>query len=249
MALRPWSPIPIVDGDEPLVPLPPLLFRLEPHPYASLGAPYGENVCPFRLRQGVVQRLLDAQALLQQQQPTWRLAIFDAWRPVAVQRFMLAHATAQLCRERGVDPESSGPDWEAVREEVGCFWAPPSEDPATPPPHSTGAAVDLSLANNLGALLEMGGAIDAIGPISHPLHHAQAAAADPRGEAASWHRRRLLLAEVMQQAGFAQHPQEWWHFSYGDQLWAWRTGHAQAIYGRAGERAGPGASGLLPSER
>ena len=235
MALRPWSPIPIVEGGDPLVPLPPLLHRLEPHPYASLGAPYGGQACPFRLRQGVVERLLRAQRLLRELEPSWRLAIFDAWRPVAVQRFMVAHATAQTCRERGLDPEGAGPAWEAVRQEVACFWAPPSEDPATPPPHSTGAAVDLTLADDSGDPLEMGGAIDAIGPLSHPLHHAMAAAADPHGAAACWHRRRLLLAEVMGGAGFAQHPGEWWHFSWGDQLWAWRSGQPRAVYGRVGD--------------
>jgi D-alanyl-D-alanine dipeptidase len=235
MAQRPWSPIPIVEAGEPLVPLPSGLHRLEPHPYASLGAPYGEDACPFRLRKGVVERLLLAQALLQEKEPTWRLAIFDAWRPVAVQQFMVAHATAQTCRERGLDPQGSGPAWEAVRQEVGCFWAPPSEDPATPPPHSTGAAVDLTFARASGEPLEMGGAIDAIGPISYPRHYAEAAAADPQGQQAGWHRRRLLLAAVMEGAGFAQHPQEWWHFSYGDQLWAWRTDQGRAIYGRTGD--------------
>jgi D-alanyl-D-alanine dipeptidase len=217
------------------MPLPPPLHRLEPHPYAALGAPYGNHGCPFRLRQGVVERLLLAQELLQSREPGWRLAIFDAWRPVAVQRFMVAHATAEACRQRGLDPEGEGPAWEAVREEVGAFWAPPSEDPATPPPHSTGAAVDLTLAGPKGEPLAMGGAIDAIGPISHPDHHAAAAAADPHGEPACWHQRRLLLAEVMGGAGFAQHPGEWWHFSWGDQLWAWRTGKPRAVYGRVGD--------------
>lgn len=235
MALRPWSPIPIAPEDDPLIPLPQELLRLEPHPYASLGAPYGKDACPFRLRAGVVQRLLKAQQRLQQKESGWRLAIFDAWRPVAVQRFMVAHAMAEACREQGLDPNGSGPAWERVRDDVGVFWAPPSEDPATPPPHSTGAAVDLTLASLSGAPLEMGGAIDAIGPISHPDHFAAAAASAPDGEAACWHQRRQRLAEVMAGAGFAQHPQEWWHFSHGDQLWAWRTGQSLAIYGRVGD--------------
>jgi D-alanyl-D-alanine dipeptidase len=38
----------------------------------------------------------------------------------------------------------------------------------------------------------------------------------------------------MEVAGFAQHPNEWWHFSHGDQLWAWRLGHPSAHYGRWG---------------
>ena len=248
MALRPWSPIPIVDQGDPLLPLPPDLHRLEPHPYASLGAPYGRNACPFRLRLGVVHRLLEAQQHLQRREPCWRLAIFDAWRPVAVQRFMVAHATIEACRQRGLDPEGSGPAWDAVREEVGCFWAPPSDDPATPPPHSTGAAVDLTLAMAHGQPLEMGGAIDAIGPVSHPLHHAAAAAIDPDGDPARWHQRRLLLMEVMEAAGFAQHPQEWWHFSYGDQLWAWRSGQPQALYGRVGEAEEEGTLGLAAGD-
>ncbi len=226
--LRPWSPVVIAECGEPLVELPPALWRLEPHPYQALGAPYGSGASPFRLRQGVIRRLLEAQQRLQDEQPRWRLAIFDAWRPVAVQAFMVGHALAEACRERGIDPQSSGPEREAVAADVARFWAPPSEDPATPPPHSTGAAVDLTLADREGRPLAMGGAIDAIGPISAPDHYAGAASGS---EAAGWHQRRRLLATVMAAAGFAQHPHEWWHFSHGDQLWAWREGRDRAIYG------------------
>lgn len=230
--MRPWSPIPIVDNGEPLLPLPAWLQRIEPHPYQSLGAPYGDCGCPFRLRRGVIARLDVAAAALSREAPGWRLAIFDAWRPVPVQRFMVAHAIAEECRARGLDPTSDGAEQQQVEEAVGRFWAPPSEDPATPPPHSTGAAVDLTLADASGTLLSMGGAIDAIGAVSEPEHHAEAAQADPGGAAARWHGRRRLLRRVMAAAGFIQHPNEWWHFSHGDQLWAWQSGAAQAVYGR-----------------
>ncbi len=241
--LRPWSPVPIEDNGEPLIALPAELLRLEPHPYAALGAPYGQAGCPFRLRQGVVERLLQAQDALQQQH-SWRLAVFDAWRPLAVQAFMVEHALREECRVRGVDPQQASPERAAVAAEVGRFWAPPSADPATPPPHSTGAAVDLTLAGPAGALLTMGGAIDAIGEVSEPEHYASAAAADPSSPAADWHRRRRLLQEVMMAAGFCQHPNEWWHFSHGDQLWAWRSGTPRARYGRwAGDGAGAVAVG------
>jgi D-alanyl-D-alanine dipeptidase len=231
--LRPWSPIPIDDAGEPLGDLPSTLWRLEPHPYQVMGAPYGAGASPFRLRRAVITRLETAQALLQQQQPQWRLAIFDAWRPIAVQAFMVRHAFRGACRERGLDPDAGGDAQAGVAAEVDRFWAPPSNDPATPPPHSTGAAVDLTLAGLSGQPLAMGGAIDAIGAISEPGHYAGAA---PGSEAADWHARRCLLAAVMQAAGFAQHPNEWWHFSHGDQLWAWRCQQPQALYGAvAGE--------------
>ena len=142
---------------------------------------------------------------------------------------MVRHAFGEACRERGLDPDAGGAAQRAVALEVDRFWAPPSPDPATPPPHSTGAAVDLTLADALGQPLPMGGEIDAIGPISAPDHYAAAAEGS---EAGTWHRRRLLLAAVMGEAGFAQHPHEWWHFSHGDQLWAWRRQQPRALYGR-----------------
>ncbi len=237
MALRPWSPIPIVEAGEPLVSLPPQLWRLQPHPYVRLGAPYGNQGDPFRLRSGVLERLLQAEHALQQAQPLCRLAIFDAWRPLAVQRFMVRHAVVEECARTGVDPDQPSPARDQVMAAVGRFWAPPSDDPTTPPPHSTGAAVDLTLADDAGTPLAMGGEIDAIGPVSEPEFHAQAALTDPGGEAARWHGRRQLLARVMAGAGFVQHPNEWWHFSWGDQLWAWRRGETQARYGRIGEVA------------
>jgi D-alanyl-D-alanine dipeptidase len=230
--MRPWHGVPIVDCGQPLEPLPATLLRLEPHPYARLGAPYGPDASPFRLRSGVVHGLLAAQEALRRQEPELRLAIFDAWRPLAVQRFMVRHALVQECRSRGLDPDRQGPELESVRQLVGRFWADPCDDPATPPPHSTGAAVDLTLADRDGNIVAMGGAIDALGPVSVPDHYAAAATAAPQGQAARWHANRERLRAVMAAAGFARHPNEWWHFSLGDQLWAWSRGEERAIYGR-----------------
>ena len=226
--MRPWSPIPIEECGEPLQALPPALLRIEPHPYIALGAPYGASGNPFQLRLGVVQRLLDAQQQLVEHDPGLRLSIFDAWRPIAVQAFMVDHSIAELCRERGVEVRS-GDAFDQVVADVGRFWAAPSRDPMTPPPHSTGAAVDLTLSSSDGTPLAMGGEIDAIGAVSEPQHYAGRDDSNAR----RWHQRRQLLAEVMGAAGFAQHPNEWWHYSFGDQFWAWRRGAAVAIYAEA----------------
>lgn len=239
MSLRPWSEIAISDCGELLEPLPVALFRMEPHPYAAIGAPYGEGSCPFRLRRGVIKRLLQAQSHLLDQGTGYRLAIFDAWRPIAVQRYMVDHTIGVECNARGLNPQQDLPEVRSVIEEVGRFWAPPSLDPSSPPPHSTGAAVDLTLLDHSGQLVDMGSAIDAIGAVSEPNHYLEVANGTGNGEerdqALQWHHRRSLLAEAMVAAGFAQHPNEWWHFSYGDQLWAWRTGQPQALYGRSSE--------------
>jgi len=228
---RPWNAIPIHDNGEPLIDLPPSLHRLQPHPYEALGAPYGAGGSPFRLRRSVVERLLIAQADLQRREPSCRLAIFDGWRPVAVQAFMVNHAIGSECAARGVEANAPSARRQAIQREVERFWAPPNQDPSTPPPHSTGAAVDLTLATAGGSPLAMGGEIDAIAPVSEPDHYA-IAALDTGSPAAIWHRRRVLLRGAMAAAGFCQHPNEWWHFSHGDQLWAWRSGQATARYGR-----------------
>lgn len=234
--MRPWSPIPILENGDPMLALPPALLRLEPHPYQALGAPYGPGRSPFQLRRGVTERLLEAQRRLQDSHNGWRLAIFDGWRPVAVQHFMVEHTITAECSARGVDRQQPSPERQAVIEAVGRFWAPPSDDPATPPPHSTGGAVDLTLADARGRPVAMGSAIDAIGEISEPDHPGRLAQTLPPGPAReallSHQRHRDLLQQVMTGAGFAQHPGEWWHFSWGDQLWAWRSGAAQAVYGR-----------------
>ena len=214
---RPWHGITIAENGEALVPLPPALLRWDPHPYVALGAPYPATSDPFRLRTSVAERLLIAQERLQASSGRIKLLIFDAWRPLAVQRFMVEHTRSLP----GVSEE-----------EVLALWADPSEDPATPPPHSTGAAVDLTLADQHGQPLDLGGDIDAVGPIAKPEYFASA----PIGSReALFHQRRSLLEEVMASAGFARHPGEWWHFSWGDQLWAWQCSKSEAFYGRSAQ--------------
>lgn len=161
---RPWHSVSIDDCGESLRPLRSVLTCMEPHPYVSLGAPYGNGADPFCLRQGVRSRLLAAQVHLQgitmgTGLHPLRFGIFDAWRPVSVQAFMVNHAIEQECARQGIDPEDSEQlnRLESVRSEVARFWAPPSSDFLIPPPHSTGAAVDLTLIDAKGSPLDMGG--------------------------------------------------------------------------------------------
>jgi D-alanyl-D-alanine dipeptidase len=44
---------------------------------------------------------------------------------------------------------------------------------------------------------------------------------------------RRLLHWLMTEEDFAGHPDEWWHFSWGDQMWAALTGASEAHYGLA----------------
>ncbi len=225
--MRPWNFIEIEDCGEPLVPISEFFYCLEPHPYLSIGAPYGKNNSPWLLRSGVLGRLLIAQSYLNFEQSGLKLAIFDSCRHIAVQLFMIEYSIKKECSLRGInmDDHSNFDRLQEVIEDVNKFWAPPIFDPSMPPPHSTGAAVDLTISDLNGETLDMGGEIDFIGDISLPNYY--------QNTDSLFNSRRSLLFRVMNKAGFSQHPNEWWHFSFGDQLWGWDTNSKKAIYGAA----------------
>jgi zinc D-Ala-D-Ala dipeptidase len=237
---KPYWVIPIVESQEPLVPMPQDAFvYATPHPYVTLGAPYGD-ASPFFLREGVLSALLNAQQTLKASQPHWKLFIFDAYRPVAVQKFMVELTFAKLLTTRKLELSSLSPaETDAIWTEVYQFWAPPNLDLKTPPPHSTGAAVDLTLFDTQSQeLVCMGSPIDEVSARSQPDYFGDIAQnADllnpDRENAALAHRHRQILDRVMTQAGFKRHPGEWWHFSLGDQFWAWLSQQASSAPGTA----------------
>ncbi|MEM9485488.1 MAG: M15 family metallopeptidase [Cyanobacteria bacterium P01_F01_bin.116] len=233
MITKPYQCIAIKDCGEPLVAIPLEQFAVvDPHPYAVLGAPYGKR-SPYYVRSGVLQALLQAQEYLQQQTPGWQIQIFDAYRPIAVQQFMVDYTYKQLWQQwQQEHPTEQSPPKEKLLQQVYQFWAAPSHELATPPPHSTGAAIDITLVNEQQQVVDMGSDVDEISERSYPNHFAD----KPEGKI--FHQHRTILSAAMQSVGFRQHPNEWWHFSLGDQLWAWleSTDSPQtsiARYGRA----------------
>jgi D-alanyl-D-alanine dipeptidase len=226
--MKPYQQIQIVECGESLAPIPLEKFAVEsPHPYQLLGAPY-QGRSPYYLRQGVLDRLLLAQAYLQQTHPHWQIKIFDAYRPIAVQRFMVDYAFSQVLQVEGLTVEQLSPDRQQVLwQQVYQIWAIPSTDPKTPPPHSTGAAVDITLVDAAGVTVNMGSPIDELSARSQPDYFGRSAAPVEQ----QYHAYRQLLRDIMLQAEFTCHPGEWWHFSFGDQMWAWLSDRAIAQYG------------------
>lgn len=216
-AYRAYRTLPIVECGEPLVPVAgPHLVLADPHPYVALGAPYG-GVSPWFLRKSVVAALNRAAADLQLVKPGWRILLTDALRPVAVQRFMVDWQLRELAAAEGLEvADLSEADRVRLMAVVATIWAMPSDDPATPPPHSTGAALDCTLLDEHGQPVAMGGEIDQVGEVSKPGFYD----AMP-GVAARFAANRALLCQILEAQGFRRHPAEWWHFGLGDQLWAW----------------------------
>jgi D-alanyl-D-alanine dipeptidase len=69
--------------------------------------------------------------------------------------------------------------------------------------HNTGIAIDLSLIDSSGAVLDMGSPFDAFVDASWTARASGAAAEN-----------RALLRDLMVDAGFRPLEQEWWHFEW-----------------------------------
>jgi D-alanyl-D-alanine dipeptidase len=155
------------------------------------------------------------------------LFLYDAYRPISVQNyFFRSWIPDYLCRE---NPEK-GQAW--ARAETARYWTEASDEPSllqvAPPPHSTGGAVDLTIRRIDGCPREMGSMFDDITERSWPNYFEQRDAVGFTEREAMFNRR--LLFHLMTAEGFAHHPFEWWHFSYGDRAWG-SVNTCQAFYG------------------
>ncbi|HWA82877.1 MAG TPA: M15 family metallopeptidase [Fimbriimonadaceae bacterium] len=196
--------IPIVDNEEPLV-------NWLGHPRIFQDRPRFNYRRETLARQSVVEFLWRAADALPR---GYKLAIVEGWRPPYIQRRMFA-ASMKRFREKY-------PDWTETRLKrlASQFTAP--MDLHVPPPHTTGGAVDLILAN------ENNEPLDHMSPYGMRDHRAFIFAAKGLSDEARRH--RDILAEALATGGLTNYPSEYWHWSYGDQGWAYRGGHEHALY-------------------
>lgn len=143
-----------------------------------------------------------------------RLQVIEGYRPLQTQRFMYRHALEEA-RKRF-------PDWNETQtaREAGRYSAPP--DAKTPPPHTTGGAVDLEIVDESGQRLDFFSPFE-ITDVDH-------AAMDARGISEQARRNRDLLKRVLEPTGLTNYVDEWWHWSYGDNGWALRMNAPFALY-------------------
>lgn len=162
------------------------------------------------LRSSVAQKLVIAQENL----PAGiKFKIIEGYRPVEVQRKIFDEQIGLLSKHH--------PDWskEKLREEAVLFVAPPESIP----PHSTGGALDLTLIDESGEELEMGTKLnDEYSEKTYTL------SLNISSEAT---KNRQILINALETGGFVNYPAEWWHWSYGDQYWAFVKKEPFAVYG------------------
>lgn len=140
------------------------------------------------LQPDVAAKLVHAQQVLKARYPYYTLIVYDAVRPLHIQRVM----------------------WDTLK-------LPPGEkqkylsNPANGSLHNFGAAVDIAILDGTGTQLDMGTKYDYFGELAHPEKEEQFL---EDGQLS--HRQvlnRELLRSVMRAAGFFNIQTEWWHFN------------------------------------
>lgn len=145
----------------------------------------------------------------------FRLGVHECWRPLHIQHRMQISVRARLRKRH--------PEWSETKlvRVVNTLSAPLHR--RVPPPHSTGAAVDLWLVDAAGRRLDHTSPFDLYDPACYP--------ARVEGLSEQAEHVRATLRAALEPTGLTNYPSEYWHWSYGDQGWAYRGGHPHAIYG------------------
>ncbi len=171
---------------------------------AYLDAYFALDILPARkplIRSGLLTRLQIADNNLPE---GFNLLVLDAWRSITEQEILI--------------------DYYSVQAVAGGFVAS-IDDNKMRPPHTTGGAVDVTLAYH-GEPLALGTEFDSFGVEASTNWY------EVNAETSSDEKIRTLrriLFQTMKEAGFISYPLEWWHYSYGDDVWGF-TNSRQALY-------------------
>ena len=197
--LKALRAVPIQDSGEPLVDLREFCPNVVLQP----------GCLPF-LRETVARMVNQVQDTLPSDH---RLAIGTCLRTLEDQRRIRDH----FIKEMG----EKNPDWSkaTLNRMLNRMVAPP--DDVSPPPHTTGGALDVGVCGPDGAALDFRSPTegwDGAPTYSHKLSDTARS-------------NRLMLIAAMEGAGLTNYVGEWWHWSWGDQGWALRVGSPVAYYG------------------
>lgn len=168
------------------------------------------------LREEAYDRLLLARKRLPK---GLHFVIWDAWRPFELQKELFELYSAELIQNMRMEQMTK----EEQNKIITKYVSEPVENRELPPVHTTGGAIDLTLADESGKLLNMGTGFDSFLEATHSGYFEK-----PLTDTEVRDNRRILY-ETMTGVGYTAYAEEWWHFDYGDRFWAFYN-RCPAIY-------------------
>jgi zinc D-Ala-D-Ala dipeptidase len=204
--------IPIKESNEKLV---DLLNINNPRikPLATFNPKYKNTYKEYsKVRLGVYKKLLTMLKLLP---PDVGIAYFEGFRPLYKQKEYFDNKLKEIL--------ATIKDKELAYKETSKHVAPFIDNV---PPHSTGGAIDMTLfviKDGQEHLMNMGKFDVLFGPNDQQETFSKNTTDVQR-------KNRLLLLEAATEVGLVNYGFEWWHYSYGDKMWAFVKNKKASIY-------------------
>ncbi len=163
------------------------------------------------LRKSVVEKLYKAGANLPN---GYKILVVTAYRPISMQKKLWRQRLIQLAKRHPIMMVMNFRRWLNTARR---YTSPPGGSS-----HQCGAAVDVTVIDEIGNRLDMGTTLTDFGKKVNTFCDEITSKQEEN---------RKLLFEAMTMAGFVNYPLEWWHYSYGDRMWAAYTKKDKCFYG------------------
>jgi zinc D-Ala-D-Ala dipeptidase len=144
----------------------------------------------------------------------YKLLVVTAYRPIWMQKELYSRRLKQLAIKHPLKMIFQYSKWKNM---VNRYTSPPGGSS-----HQYGGATDVTVIDSNGNRLDMGTSLTDYGI---KVHTENDLITDEQ------RKNRKLLFEAMTKAGFVNYPLEWWHYSYGDRMWAAYSRKTKCFYG------------------
>ena len=148
-------------------------------------------------------------------QDGYRIKLYDAYRSFKEQK--------ESWEQRIKDTKAENPDLsDSEIEKITSLKVSNVTDKDNVGGHQTGGAIDITLVNSDGQELDMGTKYEEYSEKTHTNN---------KKITSQQKKNRRYMIEKLEKIGFNNFPAEWWHFSYGDKMWAAYKSKKKCMYG------------------
>jgi D-alanyl-D-alanine dipeptidase len=207
--------IPIIESNEKIIDL-----RETKDILYDISDPNMINTEYTYIRESVYKKLLTADKIAMEY--GFRICLFEGLRDIKRQKILFENAYNRLKSENPTfsDKEIFDETCKIVSPVINF------DGSINIPPHSTGGAIDICLVDIIThEYVDQGVRPD------EPFTVVTISKTDSELISEEAKKNRAILCKIMTSVGFINYPLEYWHWSYGDRLWAFCSGKDHAIYG------------------